>query len=48
MYTDGEVIIERKGPEIELTTNKFTINYLFQTKKEAMEIFLILIKIYEK
>lgn len=48
MYTNGEVIIERKDLIIELTTEKITVIYLFRTKPEAYDFFVMLIIAHEK
>lgn len=48
MYTNGNIIIERRGLVIELTTEKSTFTYLFQTSSEAYEAFMKLIIEHEK
>lgn len=48
MYTNGEVIIERKDLIIELTTEKITIIFLFRIKSEAYDFFMTLIMSHEK
>lgn len=48
MYTNGEVIIERKELIIELTTEKITVIYLFRTNLEAYDFFMRLIMAHEK
>lgn len=48
MYTNGEIIIEKKDLIIELTTEKITITYLLRTKLEAYDTFMSLIMAHEK
>ena len=48
MYTNGEIIIERKDLIIELTTEKITVIYLFRTKSKAYDFFMTLIMAHEK
>lgn len=48
MYTNGEVIIERKDLIIELTTEKITVIYSFRTKSEVYNFFMTLIIAHEK
>lgn len=48
LYTNGEIIIERKEIIVEVTTENSTIIYIFRTKKEAYDNFMKLVKIHEK
>lgn len=43
MYTNGEIIIEKKGLTVVLITEKTTISYLFFTEIEASDTFISLI-----
>lgn len=48
MYTNGEVIIEKKDLIIELITEKINVVYLFSTKSEAHDFFMTMIMEHEK
>lgn len=43
MYTDGQVIIEKKFLEIKLVTARAEIIYTLNTEKEAYDLFIKLI-----